>query len=70
VTWSVAPPAAHGTMIVIGLVGFHWACAAIGTANVSATAKDAASDLLRYIDIGVSSLRSVSGAARRSTARW
>jgi hypothetical protein len=27
VTWSVDPPAAQGTMMVMGLSGFHWACA-------------------------------------------
>ena len=32
VTWSVEPPAAHGTMIVIGFVGFHVACASAGAA--------------------------------------
>ena len=34
VTWSVEPPAAHGTMMVIGLVGFHcWAAAGAATAQ-------------------------------------
>jgi hypothetical protein len=28
VTWSVEPPAAQGTMMVIGLFGCHWAWAA------------------------------------------
>jgi hypothetical protein len=35
VTWSVEPPAAHGTMIVMGLSGFH--CAAAGTATAIAS---------------------------------
>ena len=34
VTWSVDPPAAHGTMIVMGFVGFHVACASAGAAIV------------------------------------
>ena len=40
VTWSVEPPAAHGTMMVIGLVGFHSAEA--GMANDSAAPAAAA----------------------------
>ena len=35
VTWSVEPPAAQGTMMVIGLVGFH-CCAEAAGATVSA----------------------------------
>ncbi len=34
VTWSVEPPAAQGTMIVMGFSGFH--CAAAGAATTSA----------------------------------
>ena len=36
VTWSVKPPAAQGTMMVIGFVGFH-CCADAAAATVSAT---------------------------------
>ena len=33
VTWSVEPPAAHGTMIVMGFVGFHCCADAAVTAR-------------------------------------
>src|SRR5258706_7844784 len=36
VTWSVAPPAAQGTMMLIGFVGFHCACAEHATASAAA----------------------------------
>jgi hypothetical protein len=35
VTWSVEPPAAHGTMIVIGLLGFQVACAQTAGAAIA-----------------------------------
>src|SRR5262245_28221107 len=38
VTWSVEPPAAHGTMTVIGFVGFHCAAAPHETATSATTA--------------------------------
>jgi hypothetical protein len=39
VTWSVEPPAAQGTIRLIGLVGFQfWACAAPASANANAAA--------------------------------
>src|SRR5262245_25362607 len=38
VTWSVAPPAAHGTMMLIGFVGFHCACAAAAVASSAVAA--------------------------------
>src|SRR5258708_33228401 len=41
VTWSVAPPAAQGTMMLIGLDGFHCACAE----NAAASAASATSNL-------------------------
>src|SRR5262245_9964457 len=36
VTWSVAPPAAHGTMMLMGLFGFHCACAEAARASAAA----------------------------------
>ena len=47
VTWSVEPPAAHGTMIVIGREGFQLACACTvsGTASVANAAMPAATRL-------------------------
>ena len=43
VTWSVEPPAAHGTMIVMGFVGFHvaWACAGSAKASEASAAATA-----------------------------
>ena len=39
VTWSVEPPAAHGTMIVMGFVGFHCCAVAAGAiASIRAVA--------------------------------
>src|SRR5437870_13778981 len=35
VTWSVEPPAAHGTMRLIGRVGFHCAIAGVARANAA-----------------------------------
>src|SRR5258706_10381838 len=45
VTWSVAPPAAQGTMMLIGLDGFHCACAE----NAAASAAAATSNLHAYM---------------------
>ena len=42
VTWSVEPPAAHGTMMVIGFVGFQVACAEAGAAASASAAASAA----------------------------
>ena len=46
VTWSVDPPAAHGTMIVIGFVGFH-CCADAAGATVSAEQRGDSGDQQR-----------------------
>ena len=43
VTWSVEPPAAHGTMIVMGFVGFQVACADAGTGEATRRRPAAAS---------------------------
>src|SRR5262245_15125198 len=46
VTWSVEPPAAHGTMMVIGFVGFHCAAAPNDTAASTAAAATRAKRLV------------------------
>ena len=76
VTWSVEPPAAHGTMIVMGFVGFHVACASAGAAIAAErmAAAPAASQLrllwfMALLLARFSSRRRVAGAHFRAGGR-